>query len=173
MIARLSALVYFHLREPRLLPVGAAAPPFEAPDQHGRPVRLSDFAGRRLLLWFFPRALTAGCTVEGCGFRDQLHHFEEFNTEVVGVSFDRVETNRRFCEVNHFPYRILSDSARQIGIRYGACLNAAASMPKRVSYLIDGQQRILYCWSKVEPALHPSQVINTIYANFYRTFEES
>ncbi|MBI3939663.1 MAG: redoxin domain-containing protein [Acidobacteria bacterium] len=110
--------------------------------------------------------------MEGCGFRDQLRHFREFNTEIIGISFDDVATNRRFSEENGFQYSILSDLDRGIALKYGACVNRAAPMPKRMSYLIDERQRILYCWTRIEPGLHPAQIINTLYANFYKSFEE-
>src|SRR6266508_3490552 len=98
-----------------MLAEGSTAPEFTLPDQNGDPVSLSDFRGRWLVLWWFPKAFTAGWRMEGRGFRDRAPEFEKIGVVVVGISFDRPEDNRAFAEKDGFPFRLLSDVDRTVG----------------------------------------------------------
>lgn len=117
--------------------VGERAPDFEAVDHLGRPFRLRDLRGRKVVLWFYPQADTPGCTAEGCAFRDLYDQYHEKNTEVVGVSFDSVDENRAFAEKYYFPYRLISDTDRKIGMLYGACESPSDKKAKRIAFVID------------------------------------
>lgn len=92
-----------------MLEPGEPAPDFELPDQHGDPVRLSDFSGQRVVLYFYPRADTAGCTTEACGFRDHWEAYRGREVAVVGVSDDPVEDLLAFSEKYDLPFPLLSD----------------------------------------------------------------
>jgi peroxiredoxin Q/BCP len=101
-----------------MLDVGAVAPTFELPDQHGDPVALGDFAGRRVVLYFYPRADTPGCTTEACGFRDAWDEFEERDVAVLGVSDDPVPDIADFAADRNLPFTLLSDEDGSVAERY-------------------------------------------------------
>ncbi|HKQ97938.1 MAG TPA: peroxiredoxin [Candidatus Polarisedimenticolia bacterium] len=142
-----------------MLPVGAEAPSFTVSDHLGHEVRLSDYKGRRVVLWFYPKADTPGCTIEGCGYRDLKPQFDEKGTSILGVSFDTVEENAAFAEKFHFPYQLLCDTTREIGLDYGACDDAKAEYPRRISYVIGPDGRIEHAFPKVDTKTHPAAVL--------------
>lgn len=143
-----------------MLKPGDAAPDFEVKDNQGRTVRLSDFKGKKdVLLWFYPKADTPGCTKEGCGFRDLNKEFSDKGVQVLGVSFDAVGENDQFAEKFHFNFPLLSDTERKLGVAYGAAEDAQARSAKRISYLIGRDGRIRNAWDKVDAANHPAQVL--------------
>jgi peroxiredoxin Q/BCP len=100
--------------------------------------------------------------VEGREFRDQAAAFAKKNVEILGISFDSVEKNRKFAEKFDFPYRLLCDTTREIGVAYHAADGTDARTPKRISYLIDPQGKIARAWAKVTPAAHPAEVLAAV-----------
>ena len=92
-----------------LLDVGSNAPDFSLPNQNGELISLSDFKGKKVIIWFYPKANTPGWTVEGIGFRDEFKQFEDKNIILLGVSADPVSKQKKFCEKQGFPYDLLSD----------------------------------------------------------------
>ena len=148
-----------------MIPVGEIAPDFEVPDHKGRKVRLSDHRGRNVLLWFYPKADTPGCTKEGCGFRDLGAELRAKNTDVLGISFDPPAANDAFAQKFSFDFPLLSDEARTVGLAYGACTDASQETAKRVSYLIgpDGRVRKSYGFDvKMDAAAHPAAVLQDL-----------
>jgi peroxiredoxin Q/BCP len=125
-----------------MLNVGESAPEFTATTHEGQPLSLSSLRGRKVFLWFYPKADTGGWTREGCGFRDQYSAFQNCGIVILGVSFDDVAANATFAGKNHFPFSLLCDTDRKIGLAYGACRDAGAGYPMRISYLIDEQGKI-------------------------------
>src|SRR6267154_2333424 len=95
-----------------MLAVGSKAPAFRVKDHLGREVSLADLAGKNVILWFYPKADTPGCTIEGCGYRDLSGDFEKKNAVILGVSFDTIEENAAFAAKMQFPYRLLCDTGR-------------------------------------------------------------
>ena len=95
-----------------MLEVGTKAPSFTLPDQTGEDVSLSNFSGKKVVLWFFPKASTPGWTIEGQGFRDELKKFEEKNIVVLGMSADSIKKQKNFCDKQDFQYQILSDESK-------------------------------------------------------------
>ena len=93
-----------------MLSVGDKAPSFTLKNQNDEDISLSDFQGSKLLVWFFPKASTGGCTKEGCGIRDNFKKFQKNNINVVGVSKDSVKAQSNFSTKNNFPYDLLSDT---------------------------------------------------------------
>src|SRR4029077_11116371 len=100
---------------PMLAP-GAAFPAWSLTDHTGATVSSRDLAGKTYLLWFYPKAMTSGCTTEGRGLRDSFAGFQERGVEVLGVSFDKPAENRAFVEAEHFPFRLLSDGERSLAV---------------------------------------------------------
>ena len=147
-----------------LLKTGDTAPDFQVQAHTGEAVSLVDFRGRYVLLWFYPKADTPGCTIEGCGLRDRATEFQDARATILGVSFDTVEENRAFAEKFDFPYPLLCDTERAIGVAYGAAESADASHAKRISYLIDPEGVIAEVYGDVKPADHPGQVLEALAA---------
>jgi len=100
--------------------------------------------------------------VEGRGFRDQAAAFAKKNVEILGISFDGVESNRKFAAKEGFPYKLLCDTTRSIGVAYHAADAKDARTPKRISYLVDPQGKIAHAWAKVSPATHPAEVLAAV-----------
>jgi thioredoxin-dependent peroxiredoxin len=142
-----------------MLKVGDTAPDFTLLTHEGQPLSLSSLRGHKVLLWFYPKADTPGWTTEGRGFRDQYADFEKHNIVILGVSFDTVQQNAAFAKKFDFPFKLLCDTDRKVGMAYGACSDPKAGYASRISYLIDEQGKITAAYPKVVPKDHPAQVL--------------
>ena len=142
-----------------MLKTGDSAPDFTVQTHEGKTLTLSSLRGKKVLLWFYPKADTPGCTAEGCGLRDQSTDFHSRNVEILGVSLDSVEENARFAKKFNFPFLLLCDTARELSLAYGACDNAQASYARRISYLIDENAKIIKAYDSVNPRSHPAEVL--------------
>jgi peroxiredoxin Q/BCP len=121
----------------RSINVGDRAPDFELEAADGRRVRLSDFHGKKnVVLFFYPKDETAGCTVEACTFRDAYEDFVGVGAEVIGVSGDSLESHNRFAGRHHLPFILLSDPKGTVGAKYDV-RRALGIFPGRVTFLID------------------------------------
>lgn len=145
-----------------MLQVGQMAPDFTVKTHRDRTVKLSDFRGRRVILWFYPKADTPGCALEGCGFRDLFPQIEAKSGVVLGVSFDTVEENRKFAEKFAFPYELLCDVDRKIGVAYGAAKDASASSPSRIGYVIDESGKIARAYPNVDARTFPEMILSEL-----------
>lgn len=139
---------------------GDAAPPFELPDQHSQAHRLSDYRGQWLVLYFYPRNDTPGCTTEACEFRDDLFTLKRMGAALLGVSTDDVESHQAFAEKYHLPFSLLSDARGELAGRYGALVRMGPlKFAKRHTFIIDPEGRIAKIYRKVRPKEHSDQVI--------------
>jgi peroxiredoxin Q/BCP len=121
----------------RSIKVGDQAPDFELEAAGGQKVRLADFRGKKnVVLFFYPKDETAGCTVEACTFRDAYEDFVDIGAEVIGISADSLESHNRFAGRHHLPFLLLSDPKGQVGARYDV-RKALGIFPGRVTFLID------------------------------------
>lgn len=145
--------------ETKLLKVGQAAPDFSVKNHLGEDVTLKGLRGQKVVLWFYPKADTPGCTAEGCAFRDRAAKFEDKNATILGVSFDTVEYNKAFADKFGFEYLLLCDTKRAIGIAYGACATATDKYAQRIGYVIDEQGKIQKVYPKVDAANFPEKVL--------------
>lgn len=141
-----------------MLHVGDCAPAFSASDQSGKIHALQDYAGRFLLLYFYPKDDTPGCTTEACGFRD---HFGDLSERMVilGVSKDNAESHARFAEKYELPFTLLADPDKTIIAAYGA---EGVTYPKRVSFLIAPDGTIKKIYDKVACEEHAEEVLRDI-----------
>src|SRR5689334_16771904 len=129
-----------------MLKVGDKAPSFSVQDHTGRTLSLDSLRGKKVILWFYPKADTPGCTAEGCGFRDRQALFQAKNAVLLGVSFDTVHENAAFARKFGFEFPLLCDVQRSIGMSYGACASASDAHAKRIAYVIgtDGKIEKVY-----------------------------
>jgi peroxiredoxin Q/BCP len=142
-----------------MLKPGDIAPDFTAKDQNGKTHSLRDYRGKTVVLWFFPKADTPGCTKEGCAFRDLREQFIEKNAVVIGASFDTPEENKAFAAKFGYPFPILCDVDRKVGIAYGAAADTTVSNAARIGVVIDAQGRVKEWLGKVSAADYPKEVL--------------
>ena len=138
-----------------MLTVGTKAPAFTAPDQDGKTHSLSDYAGKWVLLYFYPKDFTSGCTTEACTLRDNYEGFKKIEAVVLGVSTDSVESHAGFSKEHALPFTLLSDPEKRLVEAY----EARGIMTKRISYLIDPAGQIAKAYDSVKPAEHAVQVL--------------
>lgn len=141
---------------------GSLFPDWELVDQGGQKVSSKDLAGKTYLLWFYPKAMTSGCTREGCELRDRYEEFRKLGVEILGVSFDSPADNARFAAEQRFPFRLLSDTGRQLAVQVGAADSPDAGHPKRMSFLVGTDGRVLKVYAKVDPATHAQEVLKDL-----------
>lgn len=145
-----------------MLKAGDRFPAWALVDQSGATVRSQDLAGQRYLLWFYPKAMTPGCTLEGQGLRDQYAAFQAKGVAVFGVSFDPPADNARFVAAEGFPFRLLSDSERALATQVGAADSPSAPVARRISYLVGPDGVVLAAYDAVQPAAHAQQVLGDL-----------
>jgi len=150
-----------------MVEVGRKAPGFAAEDGTGETVELSDLKGRRVVLYFYPRDDTAGCTKEACGFRDLHDRFAAANAVVIGVSPDSARSHERFRDEHGLPFPLLVDADHAVASAYGAWgqkkfMGREFEGIIRSTFLIDEAGRVAAAWPKVKVAGHPEAVLAAV-----------
>jgi thioredoxin-dependent peroxiredoxin len=140
----------------RQLQAGDAAPEFEALSDSGQKVKLSDFRGRRVILYFYPKDNTPGCTTQACGFRDNYPAVQKGNAVVLGVSPDGVSSHEKFKTKQRLPFTLIADESHEIARRYGVWGEKSMYGKKymgvvRSHFVIDGDGKIVDAQVKVSP----------------------
>lgn len=143
---------------------GDLAPDFTAPTNGGGKLSLADLRGRSVILYFYPRDNTPGCTTEACGFRDQFAEFKKKGAVVLGVSTDPVKSHDKFVEKFTLPFTLLADEGKQIVQAYGvwgekSFLGKKFMGTNRVTFLIGPDGKIKKIWRTVKAAEHPAEVL--------------
>ncbi|CDN11107.1 Alkyl hydroperoxide reductase subunit C-like protein [Richelia intracellularis] len=128
--------------------VGEKAPDFTLQDQNGRQVSLKDFFGKAIVLYFYPKDDTPGCTAESCAFRDQYQVFQSAGAEVIGVSGDSADSHQKFSSKYELPFTLLSDKGNKVRQSYGATA-AFGLFPGRVTYVIDAEGTVRYVFDSM------------------------
>ena len=147
-----------------MLEVGMRAPDFTLPDKHGTSVSLSDFLGKKVVLYFYPKDNTAGCTRQACAFAQNHSNFEEKNVVVIGISKDSVASHLKFAEKYELPFVLLSDPELQAIQAYGVwqekkvCGKVGMGVV-RSTYLIDEQGVIEKVMPKVKPDTNAAEIL--------------
>ena len=145
--------------------VGSRAPAFELPAYPAGKVKLSQFKGKKnVVVYFYPRDNTPGCTTEACDFRDSRAHLEAGDTVVLGVSTDSVDSHRKFAEKFELPFELLSDGDHEVAEKYGVWVEKSNYGKKymglqRSTFLIDKSGKIAAVWPKVKVAGHVDEVM--------------
>jgi peroxiredoxin Q/BCP len=141
-----------------MLESGAEFPQFSLTAHDGTTVASADLAGGPYLVYFYPKADTPGCTKQACAFRDSWAEVQAAGLKVFGVSYDRPKANAAFAEKFHLQFLLLSDSDRKLAAAVGA-ERALLPVPKRISYLIGADGRVLKAYPDVSPAEHAAEVL--------------
>jgi peroxiredoxin Q/BCP len=149
------------------LSTGGKAPAFSLKNSDGETVKLSDFKGKKLVLYFYPKDATPGCTKEACSFRDEHAQLKKRGVEVVGVSADDQKSHRKFTEKYSLPFTLLSDPDHEMIEQYGAWGEKSLYGKKymgilRITYVIDEQGKIAHIFHKVKPETHAQDVLAVI-----------
>lgn len=139
-----------------MLQPGTKAPEFTLPDQNGNPVSLSDFRGQKVVLYFYPKDNTSGCTTQACSYRDQYPEFVKKNVKVIGISKDTVRSHANFEKKYELPFTLLADPDRQVLQAYDVLKEKTMYGKKvmgtiRTTYLIDENGQIEKAYEKVKP----------------------
>jgi peroxiredoxin Q/BCP len=144
---------------------GDPAPDFQLLDQHGQQHGLTRYQGQWLVLYFYPKDDTPGCTAEACEFRDDLLVLKRMAVAVIGVSLDKVQSHADFAAKYHLPFPLLSDRDGQVARAYGALFRLGPlRFAKRHTFLVDPAGRIAGIYRKVDPKTHSDQVIRDLQA---------
>ncbi|MEJ5220645.1 MAG: thioredoxin-dependent thiol peroxidase [Tepidiforma sp.] len=150
--------------------VGAAAPAFSLPDQDGKTVSLADFAGKWVVLYFYPKDDTPGCTKEACSFRDRHAELQAKGAVVLGVSGDSSASHRKFADKYSLPFPLLADTEHEVARAYGAWGTKKMYGKEyegmiRSTVVIDPTGTVAKTWPKVKPDGHGDEVLAWLEAN--------
>jgi thioredoxin-dependent peroxiredoxin len=143
--------------------VGGVAPDFTAPTTSGETLHLSGFRGSKVVLYFYPKDDTPGCTTEGCGFRDIYQKIKATGAEIIGVSTDSVDSHKAFTTKYNLPFPLVADTDRRIAELYGV-YNEKWKMARRVTFIIDEKGNIARIFDPVKPDVHPKEVLDALKA---------
>ena len=145
-----------------MINVGEKAPDFSLPNQRGETVSLRDFAGKIVVLYFYPKDMSYGCTKEACAFRDSYEQFKEVGAEVVGISSQSVESHTIFSTTYALPFTLLSDEGGKVRNLYGIPATLGL-IPGRVTFIIDKQGVVRHAFnSQFNPEMHVQEALRII-----------
>ena len=144
--------------------LGKKVEDFTLPDQDGNPITLSSFKGSPVVLFFYPKADTPGCTIEACGFRDHFAKLKKAGVVVLGISRDTVKAQKKFAEKYDLQYPLLADADQTICNRFGVIVEKNMYGKKvtgidRTTFVIGHDQKLLHIFSKVKPEGHAEEVL--------------
>jgi len=150
-----------------MIPLDSNAPDFSLPDQDGEMRSLQDFRGKNIVLYFYPKDDTPGCTKEACNFRDSYHELQKKDVVILGVSKDTIASHKKFAEKYKLTFPLLSNPEKNIIKEYGAWgpkkfMGREFDGTLRISYLIDKKGIVIKSYPKVNPLLHAEEIIKDV-----------
>jgi len=147
-----------------LAPVGAAAPNFTLPSQENKPVSLSDYKGKWVVLYFYPKDQTQGCSLEAHNFQRDLPKYDALNAVVLGVSLDTVESHKTWCTKDSFTFKLLADPEHKVVDAYGVPLKVygTTSIAMRDTFLISPDGKVVKEWEVKDIAGHSDEILAAI-----------
>ena len=150
-----------------LLQVGDKAPEFTLQNSEGENISLSDFSGKQIVLWFFPKANTPGWSIQGQGFRDEFKNFTDKNIEIIGVSADPIKKQKKFCDKYEFPFNMLCDEGHTMLESYGVWglkkfMGREYMGISRITYIIDSNGYISNVYDKVQTKTHALDILSSL-----------
>jgi peroxiredoxin Q/BCP len=148
-----------------VIETGHEAPDFELPDQDGRPIKLSDFRGQKVVVYFYPKADTPGCTTQACGVRDHRPDYARAGAIVLGISPDPVAKVKKFHDKYSLDFALLADENHEVAESYGVWAEKSMYGRKyfgneRTTFIVDSEGRIAEVLRKVKPAEHDERVLD-------------
>jgi thioredoxin-dependent peroxiredoxin len=157
----IAAPIAFSATEPAPPEAGMPAPAFHLQDQTGAWHSLSDYRGKWLVLYFYPKDDTPGCTTQACEFRDNIFAFNKLGAVIVGISVDDVASHKQFAEEHSLPFSLLADSTKETATSYGVLRSALGIMEiaARETFIIDPQGRVAKHYASVDPKGHSQAVL--------------
>jgi peroxiredoxin Q/BCP len=142
---------------------GQNAPTFTLPSQDGSPVSLDTYKGKWVVLYFYPKDMTQGCTIEAHNFQRDLSKFEAENAVILGVSVDTVDSHKQFCTKDGLTFHLLADPEHKVVDQYGSLGHFGdMTIAMRNTFLIDPHGKIVKVWTKVDPNVHSGEVLAAI-----------
>jgi peroxiredoxin Q/BCP len=139
---------------------GQSAPTFTLPSQDGSRISLDSFHGKWVVLYFYPKDMTQGCTIEAHNFQRDLPKFEAANAVILGVSVDTPDSHKQFCTKEGLTFRLLADPGHKVVDEYGSLGHFGAfTIANRNTFLIDPHGKIVKVWTKVDPSHHSEDVL--------------
>lgn len=149
-----------HAADDALPAVGQLAPTFTLPSQDGSHIALESFRGKWVVLYFYPKDMTPGCTIEAHNFQRDLSRFEGENAVILGVSVDSPDSHRQFCTKEGLTFRLLADPDHKVVEAYGSLGNfMGVRIANRNTFLIDPRGKVVKVWTKVNPSHHSEEVL--------------
>ena len=153
----------FSSSSPAEIKTGDPAPGFELVDQYQKIHKLSDYQSKWVVLYFYPKDDTPGCTTEACHFRDDIIKIRTLNAEVLGISVDDTESHKKFAEKHGLPFPLLADNDASVAKSYGALFSLGPiKFAKRHSFIIDPEGKIARIYRDVKPSEHSNEIIRDI-----------
>ena len=144
-------------------PVGSAAPNFTLSSQENLPVSLNDYKGKWVVLYFYPKDMTSGCTIEAKNFQRDMSKFDAVNAVVLGVSVQSVKSHQEFCTKDGLHFKLLADTDNKVVQEYGSLGNyMGMKLAKRNTFLINPEGKIAKEWIGVDPSHHSEEVLAAI-----------
>jgi peroxiredoxin Q/BCP len=145
--------------------VGAAAPTFNLTSNEGKPVSLGDFKGKWIVLYFYPKDFTSGCTLQARNFQKDLEKYNAANAVILGVSVDSAESHKDFCAKEGLNFKLLSDSDAKVSEQYGSIMEYnGAKLSARNTFIVNPQGKIAKVYEKVKVAGHSDEVLAALAA---------
>ncbi len=149
------------------LNVGDKAPSFKLKNQDAKVISLADFKGKPVVLYFYPKDDTSGCTKEACNFRDEFPKFGKMKAEIIGVSADSVESHKKFADKYKLPFNLLSDEKKEVVEKYGVWQEKSMYGKKymgivRTTFIIDASGKISKIFPKVKVEEHNKEVMDAL-----------
>ncbi len=150
-----------------MLEIGKKAPAFSLKDENGKNVSLNDFKGKKVVLYFYPKDMTSGCTKEACDFRDALPNFRKIKAVVLGVSIDSTASHKKFADKYDLPFTLLSDEKKEVVEKYGVWKEKSMYGKKymgieRTTFIIDEEGKIQNIFPKVKVDGHVNEVMKML-----------
>jgi thioredoxin-dependent peroxiredoxin len=143
--------------------VGQAAPTFTLPNQEGSPISLDTYKGKWVVLYFYPKDMTSGCTIEAHNFQRDLDKYQALNAVILGVSVDTVDSHKQFCTKDSLTFTLLADPDKKVVQAYGSLGNYGPMViANRNTFLIDPTGKIAKVWTKVDPTVHSADILTTL-----------
>lgn len=151
------------------LKINQKAPNFNLKDHNGKVHKLSDYKGKWVLIYFYPKDNTPGCTKEACAIRDNFLEFRNLKLKVLGISTDSVESHKKFAERYNLPFPLLADTKKEVVKKYGVLVKKKFVAREhegvlRTSFLINPQGKIVKIYKNVKPEIHAEEVLNDLNA---------